>query len=119
MSLPQPQAGKKRTRRRFKNPSSYTRTRSIKTRIALLLVIPMVTLIGLWAFSAQVTLRAAISKYQVSTAYNKIGLPASKLTGALQMERKATAAFVASGHTVGAADLTTVRGYVDQFVVDF
>jgi signal transduction histidine kinase len=119
MSLPQPQAGTKRTRRRFKSPSSYTKTRSIRTRIALLLVIPMITLIGLWAFAAQVTLSAAINKEQAATTYDKIGLPAGKLSGALQMERKATAAYAASGHKVGGADLTTVRGYVDKFMLDF
>jgi signal transduction histidine kinase len=79
----------------------------------------MITLIGLWAFSAQVTLSAAINKAQVDTTYNKIALPAGSLSAALQVERKATAAFAASGRTLGAADLTTVRGQVDKFLLDF
>ncbi|MEO5878391.1 MAG: nitrate- and nitrite sensing domain-containing protein [Streptosporangiaceae bacterium] len=79
----------------------------------------MVTLIALWAFSAQVTLSAAINKFQISTTYDKIGLPGSNVAGTLQMERKATAAYVASGHLVGGTDLATVRGYVDKYIADF
>jgi len=68
------------------------RTRSVRRRIAILLIIPLVSLIGLWAFAASVTLGAALNKYEVSTTYNKIGLPGSDLSTQLAIETCAVGA---------------------------
>ncbi|QXJ24317.1 sensor histidine kinase [Actinomadura graeca] len=63
------------------------RRRPIRLRITALLLVPLVSLIALWAFAANITLGAAQDKYDFSTTYEKMGLPGIYLVGQLQQER--------------------------------
>jgi len=85
------------------------RTRSIRRRIAFLLVIPLVSLIGLWGFSASLTLGAALNKFKVATVYNKLGAPGSYLDMQLQAERALSALVVGSQGHAGLSQLTKQR----------
>src|SRR5581483_10530313 len=85
------------------------RTRSVRRRIAILLLIPLASLLGLWGFAASVTLGAALNKYEVNTTYNKVGLPGFDLSTQLAIERSASAVFVAIGGRDGLAELTAAR----------
>src|SRR5690348_2360144 len=85
------------------------RTRSIRRRIAYLLVIPLISLIGLWGFSASVTLGAALNKFKVATVYDNIGKPGSYLDMQLQTERTLSALVVGSQGHAGLPQLTKAR----------
>ncbi|WP_344822082.1 sensor histidine kinase [Actinocorallia longicatena] len=95
----------------------------------MLLVIPLVSLIGLWGFAAQLTLKDALNKFQISTTYNKIGIPGQNLAGVIQYERKASAVFIAAGRpTAKLANgtpnealqgLLQIRGMVDLALKEF
>ncbi|TDD63650.1 HAMP domain-containing protein [Actinomadura darangshiensis] len=66
---------------------SARRRRPIRLRITALLLVPLVSLIGLWAFAANITLGDAFDKYDFSTTYEKMGLPGLYLVNQLQAER--------------------------------
>ncbi|QKW34016.1 nitrate- and nitrite sensing domain-containing protein [Actinomadura sp. NAK00032] len=63
------------------------RRRPIRLRITALLLVPLVSLITLWAFAANITLGDAFDKYDFSTTYEKMGMPGLVLVNQLQAER--------------------------------
>ncbi|TDD14522.1 HAMP domain-containing protein, partial [Actinomadura sp. KC06] len=65
----------------------HRRKRPIRLRITALLLVPLVSLIGLWAFAANITVDDASDKFDFSTTYEKMGLPGINLVGMLQAER--------------------------------
>ncbi|WP_067456125.1 sensor histidine kinase [Actinomadura macra] len=70
-----------------RSTSGSRRRRPIRLRITALLLVPLISLITLWAFAANITLGAAHDKYDFSTTYEKMGLPGIYLVGQLQQER--------------------------------
>ncbi|MEU5884436.1 nitrate- and nitrite sensing domain-containing protein [Spirillospora sp. NPDC047279] len=68
----------------------------IRVRITVLLLVPILSLIGLWGFAANITLGPAVDKYDFSTTYEKIGLPGLFLVNTLQQERSLSAVAVAT-----------------------
>jgi signal transduction histidine kinase len=68
------------------------RRRPIRLRITALLLVPLVSLITLWAFAANITLGDAFDKYDFSTTYEKVGLPGLFLVNQLQAERSLSVA---------------------------
>ncbi|MCW2883288.1 MAG: histidine kinase [Streptosporangiaceae bacterium] len=89
------------------------RTRSVRMRITALLVIPLLSLIGLWGFAASITTGAAISRYTISTTYNKVGTPGAFLSMQLQQERTLTALYLGSHGRQGLAQLQEQRPRTD------
>jgi signal transduction histidine kinase len=63
------------------------RRRSIRFRIFLLVVIPILSLIGIYAFAATITASDAINLSQSRQVYNTISLPSGLLESALDSER--------------------------------
>ncbi|GAA2600530.1 nitrate- and nitrite sensing domain-containing protein [Actinomadura fulvescens] len=59
----------------------------IRLRITVLLLVPLMSLVALWGFAANLTLGAAFDKYDFSTTYDKVGLPGLFLVNQLQQER--------------------------------
>ncbi|MGI8335416.1 sensor histidine kinase [Actinomadura scrupuli] len=95
------------------------RTRSVRTRITALLIIPLLSLIGLWAFAASVTVGAAVNKFTIATAYDKIGTPGSYLSTQLQQERALTAVYIGSRGRAGLPQLQEQRTRTDAAHVAF
>ncbi|MFS2295272.1 MAG: nitrate- and nitrite sensing domain-containing protein, partial [Actinomadura sp.] len=73
------------------------RRRSVRLRITALLLVPLVSLIGLWTFAANITLGDAFDKYDFSTTYEKMGLPGIYLVNHLQAERSLSVVALATG----------------------
>ncbi|WP_106402575.1 sensor histidine kinase [Actinocorallia populi] len=72
------------------------RTLPIRRRIGILLVIPLVSLAGLWIFSTAATLSDALERGDFSTVYDEIGVPTGALIQAVQQERAAAALLLAA-----------------------
>jgi signal transduction histidine kinase len=89
------------------------RTRSVRTRIAVLLVIPLLSLVALWAFAANVTIGAALNKYAISTTYDKIDNPGAFLSIQVQQERALSAVYLGSHKLQGLAQLREQRARTD------
>ena len=69
------------------SPRRPARTRSIRLLLALLLIVPLVSLLALWVFAASVTLSSAIQERNFNAQDNTIGAPAEALGVQLTLER--------------------------------
>ncbi len=90
------------------------RRRSLRLRLLVLLLVPLLSLAGLWVFVAFVTTREAVSKHATATLYERAALPGSILSGAVQSERLATAVETGSGGTRGVDEVTRSRAATDK-----
>jgi signal transduction histidine kinase len=77
-----------------------TRRRSIRLRLALVFVVPLIALLALWAFAASVTYTSAISEHNFSSENALYGGPAQKLSEELSLEQTDVFDWLSSGeHT--------------------
>ncbi|WP_157431056.1 sensor histidine kinase [Actinomadura macra] len=65
------------------------RTRPVTHRVALLLAIPLVSLMVQWGVPTVVTWTQALQRFDYSTVYDKVGVPALAVTEVIQEERLA------------------------------
>jgi signal transduction histidine kinase len=86
---------------------------SLRTRLLVLVLVPIVCLAGVWAFAAYLASRDAIGKYQASTAYQKVTLPGAKLAAALQRERGASAMLLSTHGREGEQKVAEGRAEAD------
>ena len=70
--------------------------RSIRLRILLLVLIPIVSLLGLYAFAVSITARDAINLTRSKTVKNTIGLPTGRLEAQVDAERLLAVVYLAS-----------------------
>jgi signal transduction histidine kinase len=90
----------------------HSARRSLRLRLLVLLLVPLVSLAALWAFAAYLTAQDAFGKYEASTTYRKVAMPATALTATLQQERVAAAVLVSTGGK-DRAGVTTARAATD------
>ncbi|MEU6174739.1 nitrate- and nitrite sensing domain-containing protein [Streptantibioticus parmotrematis] len=81
------------------------RPRTIRTQLLVLMTVPMVSLAALWAYSSYTTVRGALALTRVGVTYRYYGIPADRLTLALQDERRAAVQYDASA---GGSDHATL-----------
>src|SRR5580700_5113299 len=72
------------------------RRRSIRLRIFLLVAIPIVSLMGLYAFAATITASDAINLSRSTALKNTIGTPTGNLEGAVDAERLVAVVYLAA-----------------------
>jgi signal transduction histidine kinase len=72
------------------------RRRSIRLRIVLLVAIPIVSLMGLYAFAATITAFDAINLARSTTLKNTIGTPTGNLEAAVDAERLVAVVYLAA-----------------------
>ncbi len=72
--------------RRGPGRAGPARQRSIRSTITILLVIPLLSLIALWAYAAVSTVGGAIANKNDNTLNQELGTPIAALVGALQTE---------------------------------
>ncbi len=93
-------------RRRRPRPA---RTRSIRTTLASLLVLPVVALIGLWALLASITVGNALTEHNDNRQADSIGSASDKLLAALEQERSQTFLWLSNPHRAPVSELTSGR----------
>ncbi len=79
--------------------------RSIRLRIFLLVLIPILSLVGLYAFVVSITARDAINLARSKTVKNTIGLPTGQLEAQIDAERLIAAVYLASPNPLTLAAL--------------
>lgn len=89
---------------------------TIRTQLLALLLVPMVTLAGLWTYSSFTTVRGALVLIRLPGTYRYYGTPVSGLTEALQRERLAAVEYTASGGRFGGADFDRLCHVTDDRV---
>ncbi|WP_052434393.1 sensor histidine kinase [Streptacidiphilus melanogenes] len=88
------------------------RRRSIRAKITALLLVPLIALTGLWAYTSAVSATQVWGLLKVVDDYKWYGAPADTLSRALQDERCAAVSFAAtriSGRTVPASVLAPLQ----------
>ena len=78
------------------------RTRTIRVTLVGLLLVPLLALVGLWAFAASITLGNVIRYQHYTTLAHRTSASIGALTGDLAAERSLTLAWVGSGRRISA-----------------
>ena len=92
---------------------------SLRLRLLVLLLVPLISLAGLWALAAFMASRDAIGKYETSTAYQRVSLPGAAVAAALERERLSSAVALSNPKARGVATLAGDRADVDAAVTAF
>jgi signal transduction histidine kinase len=79
----------------------------------VLLLVPLLSLAALWAFTAYLTTRDALEKYDASATFNKVAVPGTALATTLQQERVSSVALLSAGGHQQREGITSVRAATD------
>ncbi|MEU9623748.1 nitrate- and nitrite sensing domain-containing protein [Streptomyces sp. NPDC088251] len=95
------------------------RGKSIRRKIVALLLVPLVSLTGLWGFATFLTGREASHLLSASTIVEKVGHPLEDTVRAIQDERRQTVVFLADPRASNALPLLRrQRAATDRVVAD-
>ncbi|XVQ12927.1 sensor histidine kinase [Spirillospora sp. CA-255316] len=89
------------------------RTRSIRSRIVLLLLVPVLSLVALWSFTAVLTLRESLDHRSAERSTTRMRTAVQDIVFALGTERQATAAFLGGPADAPRTELDAARGRTD------
>ncbi|MEU5051665.1 nitrate- and nitrite sensing domain-containing protein [Streptomyces sp. NPDC021096] len=96
------------------------RGKSIRRKIVALLMVPLVSLTGLWAFATVITGNEAVRLLSVADIMRKVGYPADDMVRSLQKERRQTLVYLADPRRGDAlAELRERQRLTDRTVADF
>jgi len=99
--------------------SAPRRKRPIQATLAVLLVIPLVSLITLWAFAADSSVTSAIAHYGTDTVDTDVGTVTESVVTQVDTERADTYLYQAGHGVVTRATLTAQRKQTDAAVSTF
>jgi signal transduction histidine kinase len=99
--------------------SEPRRKRPIQATLVALLVIPLVSLITLWAIDADSSISSAIAHYGTDTVDTEVGTLTEALVTQVDTERADTYLFQAGHGVVSRANLTAQRAQTDAAVSTF
>ena len=90
------------------------RTRTIRVTLVGLLLVPLLALVGLWAFAASITLGNVIRYQHYTTLADRTSASIGALTGDLAAERSLTLAWVGSGRRTPQTSMLAARHATDM-----
>jgi signal transduction histidine kinase len=90
------------------------RHRSIRLRIVLLVAIPILSLVGLYAFAATITASDALNLAKSRTLKNTIGTPTGNLEGQIDLERMQAVVYLAAPAPSNLASLHALEAKTEQ-----
>ena len=99
--------------RKFWRPA---RSRPIRLFLIIMLAVPLVSLVALWAFAASITVRSAISDHTYNTSVTSLTTALEPLTIELPAERDAAYVWLISGRKSSQAPLLATRKLVDEAI---
>src|SRR5260370_1643909 len=85
------------------------RLRSVRKRILLLALVPLLSLFGLYVFATSITARNAINLARADTLRNATGQPTGNFDGRIQVERLLALLYLAAPTPANQAKLTAVE----------
>jgi signal transduction histidine kinase len=88
--------------------------RSVRFKIVLLLIVPLVSLSTLWAFAADITLGDGLNLRHVNTIQDHLGYPSGALGSALEQERRLSMVFLGSRSESDRASMESGRLVTDR-----
>src|SRR5256885_11047930 len=96
-----------------------SRKHSIRSRIVLLLAVPLTALLALWAVAAYTSLGDAMLLLKAKALQDDLIRPTQALVVGLQDERRLSLAYLGGGVESGHADLDQARAADDRLRADF
>jgi signal transduction histidine kinase len=97
----------------FRRP---VRSRPIRLFLFIMLAVPLVSLVALWAFAASITVRGAISDHTYNTSVTALTTAIEPLTIELPAEREASYLWLISGRGSSEAPMLATRSLVDKAI---
>ncbi|MEV0386531.1 nitrate- and nitrite sensing domain-containing protein [Nonomuraea sp. NPDC050643] len=94
-----------------------TRGRPIALKLLILLLVPLLSLVGLWAFAAGLTGGDGVRLLAINDLATNLATPSERVNIALQNERLVSVEFLVTGQ--GAGPMAEARGDTDQAVTEF
>jgi signal transduction histidine kinase len=91
----------------------HSARRSLRLRLSVLLLVPLLSLGALWAFAAYLTTRDAVGKYQASSTFQKVAMPGAALAATLDQERLSSAVLLSTRGRQGRGEVTSIRAGTD------
>jgi signal transduction histidine kinase len=87
------------------------RLRSVRTRILLLVLVPVLSLVGVYAFAVSITARDAVSLSKANTVKNALGVPAGAFLAQVGIERMLAVVYMSapSGANLAKLELQETR----------
>lgn len=79
------------------------RGKSIRRKIVVLLLVPLVSLVSIWSFASYVTLNGASDLLNVTDTVDQVGIPTEETAQALQRERRQVLVYLADPRRSDAA----------------
>jgi signal transduction histidine kinase len=95
------------------------RTRSIKVRLSVLLVIPLVSLVALWGYAASVSLGKALSEQSAQTVDVQTGTASQELLAQLALERADSFVWLRTGRRAPRSRLDADRKLTDMALAHY
>jgi signal transduction histidine kinase len=95
------------------------RHQSIRLRVLLLVLIPILSLMGVYAYAATITVHAAVSLAKAKTVKDVIAEPAGNLQTQLDAERRLSLLYLADPTALSLAQLTHQEAITNQAVKVF
>jgi signal transduction histidine kinase len=95
------------------------RLRPVGRRIGLLLVVPLLSLVGLWTFAAAISLGAALDRIEFTRTVDDVARPIGLVGNALQVERTAAATVLGTRGAQGADRLRAGQRGTDGALAAF
>ncbi|RAY13451.1 hypothetical protein DPM19_20545 [Actinomadura craniellae] len=91
-----------------------SRTQSIRTKIVILLVVPLVSFTGLWAYVAVTTYSDSVQMLRARTFDQNLVRPTQELIVALQHERRMSVAFLGGDSSLDRSGFLAQRAATDR-----
>ncbi|MEU6339772.1 ATP-binding protein [Streptomyces sp. NPDC046977] len=92
------------------------RPRTIRTQLVALILVPLLSLAGLWTYSTYTSVRGAFALIGIAETYRYYGTPADDLARALQVERRLAVTYVASEGAQGGTELARSEKDTDRLL---
>ncbi|MFI0452559.1 nitrate- and nitrite sensing domain-containing protein [Actinomadura sp. 6N118] len=94
------------------------RTRSIRSRTVVLLLVPLLSLVALWAFAASLTLGDALEHRRGESSTSRLTKPLQAATYLLEMERHAAVSLLSAGKSAPPQPFDALKGRTDSALGD-
>jgi signal transduction histidine kinase len=95
------------------------RSRPIRTQLFTLVLVPLISMVGLWGFATYLTVGAGYRLFNQGTLITEVAAPAEEILGAVQTERRRSMIFLAAPSTVNRTDLAAARATVDKKITSY
>ncbi|WP_213455970.1 sensor histidine kinase [Rhizomonospora bruguierae] len=89
------------------------RDQPIRRQLLTLVLVPLVSLIGLWSLATYLTVGDGVRLYNQGTLITEVAAPAEEILSAIQTERRASMVFVADPRGGARTDLNRARAGTD------